>query len=133
MSVPNQRKIIIERERESLFCSKDFFKVTTKNLQLAMYNLKPSAFMLWIYFADNKNGYVIDVYVVDFINKTGLSRSSYNRAFEELIEKGYLIKSHKQSNLYLFKEKSESNNICYFDKVQCLESDKLEKMKDEYF
>lgn len=131
MSVPNQRKIIIERE--SLGCTKDFFKVSNKNLQLAMYNLKPSTFMLWIYFADNTNGYVFDMYVVDFMNKTGLSRSSYNRAFEELTEKGYLIKSHKQSNWYLFKEKSESNNISYLDEVQSMESDKLEKMKDEYF
>ena len=131
MSVPNQRKIIIERE--SLGCIKDFLKVSNENLQLAMYNLKPSTFMLWIYFVDNTNGYVFDMYVVDFMNKTGLSRSSYNRAFEELTEKGYLIKSHKQSNWYLFKEKSESNNICYLDEVQSMGSDKLEKMKDEYF
>ena len=58
-----------------------------------MYNLKPSSFMLWVYLADNANGYSLDLYPVDFCTKTTLSKSTYDRSFNELLEKGYLIKS----------------------------------------
>jgi DNA-binding MarR family transcriptional regulator len=68
-----------------------------------MYNLDTSAFKLWIYFADNANGYFMDLYPVDFCSRTQLSKSTYDRAFKRLEDKGYLIKSTKQNNLYLFK------------------------------
>lgn len=44
MSVPNQKKIIIERSSEN--CRKDFLKVSNNNLHLAMYNLSSNAFIL---------------------------------------------------------------------------------------
>lgn len=44
MSVPNQKKIIIERSSEN--CRKDFLKVSNTNLHLAMYNLSSNAFIL---------------------------------------------------------------------------------------
>lgn len=102
MSVPNQKKIIIERSSDSV--RKDFLKVSNDSLRSAMYNLGSSAFMLWIYFVDNAHGYSLDLYPIDFCTITGLSDSTYRRAFKELEEKGYLISSPKQKNLYLFKE-----------------------------
>lgn len=131
MSVPNQKKIIIERK--SVKDTSDYFKVSNTNLYLAMYNLKPNAFKLWVYFADNKNGYKLDLYPIDFLNKSGSSRSTYDRAFTELEEMGYLIKSEKQKNLYLFKEVSESNKIQDIDEVWTLDIEKLEDIKEEYF
>ena len=91
MSVPNQKKIIIERSSENV--RKDYLKVSNESLHIAMYNLTPSTFLLWIYFTDNSKGYQLDLYPVDFLNLTNLSRSTYDRAFKELEEKGYLIKS----------------------------------------
>lgn len=44
MSVPNQKKIIIERSSENV--RKDFLKVSNENLNLAMYNLSPNTFKL---------------------------------------------------------------------------------------
>ena len=67
MSVPNQKKIYIERVSENV--RKDFFKVSNSNLQIAMYNLKGNAFKLWVYFTDNMNGYSMDLYPVDFCTK----------------------------------------------------------------
>lgn len=131
MSVPNQKKIIIERSSEN--CRKDFLKVSNNNLHLAMYNLSSNAFILWIYFTDNANGYPLDLYPIDFINITNLSRSTYDRAFKELEEKGYLIKSSIKKNLYLFKEESESNKIIKIDEVLSLEKDDLENIKEKYF
>lgn len=132
MSVPNQKKIIIERHSDK--ARVDYLKISNESLNLAMYNLKPSAFMLWIYFTDNSNGYKLDLYPVDFINKTGLSRSTYDRAFEELEEKGYLIKSKSQNNLYLFSEISDFVDIPKKgDEVISLEKDSLEEIKRKYF
>lgn len=131
MSVPNQKKIIIERSSESV--RKDYLKVSNENLNLAMYNLKPTTFMLWIYFTDNSNGYTLDLYPIDFLEKTGLSRSTYDRAFEELEDKGYIIKSKKQKNLYLFNEKSTLNTYKTKDEIISLEKESLEDIKRKYF
>ena len=90
MSVPNQKKIFIQRVSEK--AAKDYLKVSNNSLEVAMYNLKGNAFKLWIYFADNKNGYAMDLYPVDFCTKAKVSDSTYRRAFEELENKGYLIK-----------------------------------------
>ena len=131
MSVPNQKKIIIERSSEN--CRKDFLKVSNTNLNLAMYNLTSNAFILWIYFTDNANGYPLDLYPIDFLNKTKLSRSTYDRAFKELEEMGYLIKSSKEKNLYLFREESQSEKIVKIDEVCSLDSEALEDIKEKYF
>ena len=55
-----------------------------------MYNLKGNAFKLWIYFVDNAEGYTMDLYPVDFCTKANVSVSTYRRAFEDLLDKGYL-------------------------------------------
>lgn len=131
MSVPNQKKIIIERSSDTV--KANYLKVSNESLNLAMYNLKPSAFMLWTYFCDNQNGYMLELYPIDFINKSKLSRSTYDRAFNELEEKGYLIKSHNKKNLYLFNEQSKSNKIVKIDEVLSLNKESLDDMKEKYF
>ena len=121
MSVPNQKKILIERTSEKVM--KDYLKVSNDSLEIAMYNLKGNAFKLWIYFADNKNGYAMDLYPVDFCTKAKVSDSTYRRAFEELEKKGYLIKSSKQDNLYLFREVSLSDEIEKPDEVNSIDTE----------
>ena len=98
-----------------------------------MYNLKGNAFKLWIYFVDNKNGYAMDLYPVDFCTKVKVADSTYRRAFEELEDKGYLIKSSKQQNLYLFKEVSTSNKIEKPDEVNSIDTDNFAEIKRNYF
>ena len=129
MSVPNQKKIIIERSSDNV--RKNYLKVSNESLIAAMYNLKPSAFMLWIYFADNANGYSMDLYPIDFCTKTKLSKSTYDRAFTELETKGYLIKSLKKPNLYMFKEVSDKAEA--LDCVKSLDTMDFEELKAEFF
>lgn len=129
MSVQNQKKIIIERSSDN--AKKDYLKVSNKSLRSAMYNLRSSAFLLWIYFVDNSHGYHLDLYPVDFCNMTGLSDSTYRRAFAELEQKGYMVSSAKQKNLYLFREVSpnaeEPDTVCSIDKKD------FDKLKEEFF
>lgn len=80
MPVPNQKKIYIKRDSDT--AKKDYLKVSNESLHEAMFNLKPSTFMLWTYLVDNANGYRMDLYPIDFINITGLSRSTYIKCFK---------------------------------------------------
>lgn len=130
-SVPNQRKIVIERTTDK--CIKDFLKVSNDNLYTAMYNLRGNTFKLWIYFVDNMNGYIMDLYPVDFCAKANVSDSTYRRSFEELENKGYLIKSPKQNNYYLFREESNSKEIVKPDVVNSIDKEKFADIKKEYF
>lgn len=129
MSVPNQQKIYIERTTDN--SKKDFFKVSNESLKTALYNLPSSAFILWVYFADNSNGYMLDVYPVDFCSITGLSDSTYRRAFDKLKEKGYLVQSKKQKNLFLFRE--ESPLAVKPDVVKSIDTKDFAKIKAEFF
>ncbi len=131
MSVPNQKKIMIERTSDRI--SKDYFKVSNENLETAMYNLKGNTFKLWIYFADNKNGYTMELYPVDFCLKAGVSDSTYRRAFDDLLEKGYLQQSTKNNNLYIFREHSNSKEIRKPDTVNSIDTDNFEEMKRKFF
>ena len=131
MSVPNQKKIVIERTSDRI--TKEFLKVSNKNLETAMYNLKGNTFKLWIYFADNKNGHIMELYPVDFCLKAGVSDSTYRRAFDDLLEKGYLQQSKKNNNLYIFREYSNSEEIKIPDSVNSIDTDKFEELKREYF
>ena len=112
---------------------KDYFKVSNENLNIALYNLKGNAFKLWVYFADNANGHIIDLYPVDFCTKAGVSDGTYRRAFTELEEKGYLTQSEKNENLYLFSEYSNSENIKAPDIVNSLDIDDFQELKRNYF
>lgn len=131
MSVPNQKTIFIERSTDSV--KKDFLKVSNASLNMAMSNLKPTSFMLWIYFTDNSKGYKLDLYPSNFTDLTGLSRSTYIRAFEELEEKGYLIKSKTRKNWYLFNEISDKIYPIETDEVISIDKNRFDEFKNEYF
>jgi len=132
MSVPNQKKILIERSSESV--RKNFFKVSNESLQEAMYNLDANAFKLWIYFADNANGYSMDLYPCDFITTANVSDDTYRRAFKKLEKKGYLIASTKVKNLYIFKEISDSaEKPVKADVINSVDKVTLEEIKKTYF
>lgn len=108
-------------------------KVSNESLEIAMYNLKGNAFKLWIYFADNKNGYAMDLYPVDFCTKANVSDSTYRRAFEELEKKGYLKKSPTKENLYLFTEVSLSNEIEKPDEINSIDTESFAELKKKFF
>lgn len=128
MGVPNQKRIIIKRDSER--AQSDFFKVSNQNLNEAVYNLDTKSFLLWLYFADNQNGYIKDLYPVDFVSWSGLSKSSYDRAFKELEEKGYLIKHKEKDKYYLFMEKS--NKAERPDEVKSVSQKELEDLLSDF-
>lgn len=96
----NQKTINVQKES----CNKSnlYAMYNLNALQTAMIDLKGEAFKLWVYIGKNQNGYTFALSKVDAI-KWGIgSKSSYDRAVKELIEKGYLVE--KSKNHYDFYE-----------------------------
>ena len=108
MAVPNQRIIYIERSSADV--RKDYFKIGHTQLTKVASDLGGNAFKLYIYLADNKDNYKLELSSKHFIEWSGTSDSTYDRAFKELKEKQYLIQAPDQKNVYLFVEESRNYN-----------------------
>ena len=90
-TVANQKTIKIQKEK----CDKAnlYAPYNLDALQSAAIDLKGEAFKLWIYLGKNQNGYTFALSKVDAIKGGVGSKSSYDRAVKELIEKGYLVET----------------------------------------
>ena len=71
-------------------------------LQTAMSRLKGEAFKLWVYLNKNRESHTTALSAVDALSWGIGSKSSYDRAIAELIQKGYLVNT--QGNCYNFYE-----------------------------
>lgn len=109
MAVPNQRIIYIQRI--SADARREFFKIGHEQLYKASHDLGGNTFKLYIYLADNKDNYKLELSSKHFIEWSGTSDSTYDRAFKELKEKGYLMQAPGKKNIYLFQEESKSYYI----------------------
>ena len=69
-----------------------------------MYNLKGNAFKLYCYLCNNEMGYTMDLYPCDFCNVANVSNDTYRSAFNELVEKGYLVNDADHKTVYHFME-----------------------------
>ena len=85
-------KKVREKQRNSDVRISDLFK---EDLFYASRELSEKGFKLYIYLISNQDGYVGGLSKVDVVTKTGISDSSYNRAVNELIEKGFLTYTHE--------------------------------------
>ena len=90
-TVPNQKTISVQKEK----CSADelYSMYNLGALQYAMLDLKGEAFKIWVYIGKNQHGYTFGLSKVDAINWGIGSKSSYDRAVKELIDKGYLVET----------------------------------------
>lgn len=96
----NQKTIKVLKEK----CDKEnlYAIFNLEALNAAMLDLKGESFKLWCYLNKNQNEYTFALSKVDAL-KWGIgSKSSYDRAIAELIEKGYLVET--SSNHYDFYE-----------------------------
>lgn len=134
MAVANQRKILVKRYTDTV--KKDYFKISNRNLQIAMYNLKPNTFKLYCYLADNSQGYELDLYPCDFERVANVSYDTYKRSFNELLEQGFLIPHNDKPNVFLFREESKKKLHCPMDardKIESLSEDEFDQEEKENF
>ena len=108
MAVPNQRIIYVMRDSEN--ARSNYFKIGHKQLDKAVNDLSGNTFKLYIYLANNKDNYKLELSSKHFILWSGTSDSTYDRAFKELKEKGYLLEIPDKKNQYFFVEESKTYN-----------------------
>ena len=107
MTVENQKTISVKKEK----CDKNnlYAPYNLQALRSAMLDLKGESFKMWCYLNKNKNGYTFALSKVDALSWGIGSKSSYDRAVAELIEKGYLVRI--KGNHYNFFERPKEEQL----------------------
>ena len=126
-TVPNQRIITINKEQGS----KNNLYTTNvlNNLNEAMQELEGKAsFKLYMYLAQNQDGYEMALSSSDFFDKASCGNTAYTTAFEELVKKGYLVQSMYQSNKYNFYDKARETK----ELAKMQEKEEIEKRFREF-
>ena len=87
--------VILEKEFSIIKTTMDndhpYYKANKSASQEAMATLSKSAFYLYYYFLQNDDGWVGTLRRTHVMKITGLSKSAYYRAMEELMDNGYLV------------------------------------------
>ena len=88
-SFPNQRTVTIHKP----LYEKNFVQVDIDEWQEAFDRLTRISFGLYLYCCGNQDGYKLGLSSAAVQNALHISDSSYRRAVEELLEKGYFIQN----------------------------------------
>lgn len=83
----NQKLIIVNKPKYE----NNYLQVGNDEWMQAARDLKPNTTLLYFYMASNKDKYNFALSQRAVENAIGISRSTYLKAVNELIEKGYLI------------------------------------------
>lgn len=106
---PNQNTIVIHREMPK----SDFLQIKNENWQTMIKETQDYyAFVLYLYFAANANGYTFALSPAAITEATGLPRSTYYKKLEFLKEKGYIVEGKgKTLHFYEVSQKSKRENV----------------------
>lgn len=78
-----------------------FMYVGIEEIRNAAKNLTPSAFKLYLYFAENADDWKFSLSFNDFNQAYGVAESTYRKAKQELIDKGYIVeREHNNFDFY---------------------------------
>ena len=87
MSVPNQKSIVIVKPQITV---PPFLQVNERDWQDAFTVLSPSAFGIYLYLAQNTNGYHFEFSPTAIANTGIMSKGTATKARQELEAKGYI-------------------------------------------
>lgn len=97
-SFANQRTVTIHKPTYS----KNFVQVDIDDWQEAYADLTRSGFGLYLYCCGNKDDFKLELSSAAVQNALHISDSSYRRAVEELLERGYFIPKNKTNTKFDF-------------------------------
>ena len=106
-TVPNQRKIIIHREK----CERDFLQIKKENWFAANKDLEPYGLQLYLYFAGNKDGFNLELSQEAAEREVGIKKTTFHKYVNRMIEKGYLVQRKEGSNIFDFYETPQEKKI----------------------
>ena len=95
---PNQRMVCVHREPAKA----DFLGIKNANWQAAARDLRPFAFLLYLYLASNANNYTLALSPAAIQEAVGMARNTYHDQFRVLLSKGYLVE--RDGNTFDFYE-----------------------------
>ena len=101
--MPNQRRVLVHRDMPG----KDegnFLLIKKENLYAAYRNLNATALCLYLYLAGNKDGFDLAFSPKAIHAEMGMPESTCRDQFKVLVNKGYLVPKHEDSNIYDFFE-----------------------------
>lgn len=101
-TTPNQKILHIHRAP----LNNNFLGINNDNWKVAARSLGAHAFLLYIYFASNKDDYRFAASPAAIAQEIGMPRSTYHDQFRKLESMGYLVKG--KGNLYHFYEVPQS-------------------------
>lgn len=121
-TVENQKIIIIDKTKTG---KDNFALIDGVVVEHALTALKGNVFKVWMYLArwgTSKRFALSSSHCCDMCN---ISRPTYNSAINELIEKGYLVRKEKDSNIYIFHDEGSQTGV---------DSEQIEiEYEDKYF
>lgn len=105
VSYPNQKFAFIHRTGRG----NSFLQISKENWYAASRDLGAYGLQLYLFFVGNEDNFKCYFSPAAIQNLLGMSRSTYHRHFNDLIQKGYLVQ-RKDSNTYDFYEVSQNHN-----------------------
>lgn len=102
-TVANQDIVEVQKE----ICDKNnlYATINLNAMRLAMKDLTPAQFEVWLYFAKNQAGYTFAVSPAAALDEFGIKKDTFQTAKRVLKEKGYLVEDlTKGKNHWIFRE-----------------------------
>lgn len=98
---PNQKVVIIHRSD----LGNNFLGINNDSWKTASRILSPSAFLLYIYFASNKNNFTLALSPRAIQQEIGMARSTFYDQMNVLESLGYIVKDKDRGNGWHFYER----------------------------
>lgn len=110
-TVPNQK--VVEVQKEPTDKENTYAAINIEAMKLAMKDLTPAQFQVWLYFAKNQQGHVFAASPAAALNEFGISKDTFQRTVRDVFEKkGYLVNNPaKGANYFVFHEIPEDDII----------------------
>ena len=110
ITYPNQIAITIHKQPAD--DDKRYLYIDQEAVQIAAKNLTPSGLKIWLYLAQNSNGYVMALSHKELEKWGGLSKNAYKSAKDELKEKGYLqLRKGNHYDFFVFPQESKAESV----------------------
>ena len=99
-TVPNQKVVHVNRQK----CDKNFLQISKDNWYAANKDLGPYGLQLYLYIAGNRDGFDFALSQEAAERDAGITKTTFHKYVNLMIEKGYLVPRKENSNIYDFYE-----------------------------
>lgn len=99
-TVPNQKVVHVNRQK----CDKNFLQISKENWYAVNKDLGPYGLQLYLYIAGNRDGFDFALSQEAAERDAGITKTTFHKYVNLLIEKGYLVPRKENSNVFDFYE-----------------------------